>query len=349
MLFTLLAMAWCAAIGHTEVMAAVDPADLAGPPKYVAVAGDPVENLPYERYKTTDAFGREITFYLSKAPAADAVLPLIVCVQGSGSQSVFIEVPTPDGPRIGSGGPEAAMLRLGRERARILVVEKVGVEFLVQPKRPGSGEEGSEEFRLEHTLERWTEAVNAAVVAACKLPGVDGSRVLALGHSEGGQVVCHLAAANGHITHVASLAGGGPTQLFDLFELARSGAFGPPEGTADERVAWVLEGWKGVLAAPEAPDQFWLGHPHRRWSSFLSASPAEALGRSKARVFIAHGTADRASSCAAADVLYAEMLARGRDVTYERLEGADHGFRTADDPGGWMRVHGLVLEWFLGE
>src|SRR5690606_22110701 len=122
------------------------------PPRYAAVAGAPIAQFPYERYTTGDALGRRITFYLSKAPATEELLPLIVCVQGSGSQSVFLEVDTPAGKRIASGGPEAVMLSLARERARILVVEKPGVGFCVQPSHPGGAEEGTEEFRREHTL-----------------------------------------------------------------------------------------------------------------------------------------------------------------------------------------------------
>ncbi|MEK6702933.1 MAG: alpha/beta fold hydrolase, partial [Planctomycetota bacterium] len=229
-----------------------------------------------------------------------------------------------------------------------LVVEKPGVVFLVQPKRPGGAEEGTAEFRREHTLERWVEALNAAVKAAVTLPGIDASRVLALGHSEGGQVVCHLAAANAAVTHVAAMAGGGPTQLFDLIELARSGAMGPPQGTEEERVAWLVEQWKEVLKDSDADGKFFLGHPHRRWTSFLKSSPIEGILKSKARVFIAQGSKDTATLPASTDALYAELLAHGRDVTYERVEGGDHGFMTPGDKGeGWKVTHRKAVEWFL--
>lgn len=308
------------------------------------------EKFPYERCFTTDGLGRRITFYLSKraeGEAGDAKLPLVLCVQGSGSQSVFLEAPTPEGKRIASGGPEAAVLSQFKGKVRVLVVEKPGVEFLVQPKQPGGAEEGSEEFRREHTLERWVEALNAGLRAAMTLPGVDGTRVLALGHSEGGQVVGHLAAVNASVTHVATLAGGGPTQLFDLIELARSGTFGLPQPTADERGAWLIDQWKQVLKDPDSADKFFLGHPHRRWTSFLRTSPIEGLVKSRARVFIAQGTADKAVRPASADVLYAELLARGRDVTYERVEGGDHGFMKDGSREGWTATHRKAVEWYL--
>jgi dienelactone hydrolase len=312
----------------------------------------------YERYTTTDAIGRTITFYLSKPAnipdgAHAAPLPLAVCVQGSGSQSAFLLVDSPKGQRIASGGPDAALLSQFRERLRVLVVEKPGVEFLVQPAQPGAATEASETFRKEHTLERWVEAIRAATDAALAMPGIDPARVLAVGHSEGGQVVCHLAAKEPRITHVASLAGGGPTQLFDLLDLARRGMFGGggggPGATADAAVRMIEEGWKRVLADPDAFDEFFLGHPHRRWSSFLRTSPVAGALASKAKFFLAQGTDDAATSIHAADMLYAELLAQGRDVRYERVERGDHGFMTPADTTrqGWRDIFGKVGEWFL--
>jgi hypothetical protein len=57
---------------------------------------------------------------------------------------------------------------------------------------------------------------------------------------------------------------------------------------------------------------------------------------------------------AAHDMLVAELRARGRDVTAERLEGADHGFQTEDlpkqgPPAGMQALLGRVLHWSLAE
>jgi dienelactone hydrolase len=270
-------------------------------------------------------------------------------VQGSGSQSLFFEVDTPNGTRIVSGGPEAAVMKCARDRVRVLAVEKPGVEFLVQQEQPGGAEEGSAMFCREHTLPRWVEALHAAVEAAADLPGVDARAVLALGHSEGAMVVCHLPARNARVTHVASFAGGGPTQLYDLLHLAREGKLGPPDGDAASRVAWLTAEWKKVLAAPDADDQFFLGHPHRRWTTFATAATIPTLLASKAAVFLAQGTSDTAVAVSAVDVLHAELLARGREVVYERIDGADHGLCVADDRErkGWIDVHRKAVDWFL--
>ena len=40
-----------------------------------------------------------------------------------------------------------------------------------------------------------------------------------------------------------------------------------------------------------------------------------------------------------ADALYAQLIARGKDVTYDRLAGCDHAFCTPEDKNGegWLR------------
>lgn len=311
---------------------------------------EPIEKFAFKRYFTKDKFDRRITLYLSKVTdkSASKSLPLVVCVQGSGSQSVFQKVETGQGKVIASGGPEAVVARDFRDQVRVLVVEKPGVEFLVQPKRPGGAEESTEEFRREFTLERWAEAINAATLAVAKLDEIDSSKILVLGHSEGGQIACEVAAVNPNVTHVAVMAGGGPTQLFDFLQLARSGAMYNPNSTPQERVDTFLADWQKVLDDPMAYDKFILGHPHRRWTTFSQSSPVEAILKSKAKVFIAQGTEDTNSLPASAEVLYAELLARGRNCKYVRVEGGDHGFMTEGDQGkGWRETNGQAIKWFL--
>ncbi len=329
----------CVGVGGGVVGGVVDEPSARGP--------EEIPGFWMERYTTTDRFGRAITFYVSKAKEGAEKLPLVVCIAGSGCQSLFVEVETPQGKRIATGGPESAIRKALGDKVRLLVVEKPGVKFLDKAERPGSAEGSSEEFRREHTLERWSEAVGAAVRAGVTLPGVDGSRVLVLGHSEGGITACKVAADNACVTHVAVMAGGGPTQLYDLIELARQGKMGPP----GEGEQWIMEGWKSVMADPESTTLFFMGHPNRRWSTFCASSPVEEIVKSKAKVFIAQGTADIAVLPATADVLYAELLARGRDVKYEKVEGGDHGFMKASDPdprAGWLEMNRKAVEWFLG-
>ncbi len=305
--------------------------------------------IPYERYFVVDRHGRKLFCYLSKVPkkAVGKTLPIILTIGGSGAQSLFMKV----GDRIG-GGFQNMLLQASKGQCRVLCVEKPGVKFLEQIERPGSAIGSSEEFRREHTLDRWTDANVDALRACLSLPNIDTARVMVLGHSEGADVAAFVAAAMKEVTHVAPLSGGGPTQLFGLCELRARALPGDQPGDADKRRDAFYQEWDKVLADPQSIDAMWMGHPHRRWSTFLSRSPVEALCRSKANVYLAHGTEDQSSPVTDFDLTKAELRARGRNVVAERITGADHGYSPANQPQGGPPVEfdallTRVVTWFL--
>jgi len=313
-----------------------------------SVALDPADlGVSFQRYTTTDTLGRTITFYLSKPPGGvpDAGLPVALWVQGSGCQSLFSK----RGDAVGDG-LQGVLLKEANGRVRVLAVEKPGVTFQDMPARPGTAEGAREEFLREHTLSRWAEANIAALRATWTLPGIDRGRTLVVGHSEGGIVVARVAAEVPGVTHVASLAGGGPTQLFSFAELDGRPRAGDMPGDEARRRQAVYEEWAKIQADPESISRFWRSHPYRRWSTFLTTSLTEELLRCRARIYLAHGTDDASTPITSFDVAHAELVARHRDVTAERVAGGDHGFRTGDmprgSPDGLRAVFGRVLAWF---
>lgn len=284
----------------------------------------------FDHLTCKDKYGRTINYYLSSV-VPDKKLPIAVIVLGSGGQSVWM---LRDG-KVG-GGLQSLLLSRVKDHLRVLVVEKPGVQFGFNPPQPGSAEGCSPEFLEEHTLDRWTNAVDAALQDGLKQPGIDPSRVLATGHSEGGIVVARLAAQNPKVTDVAPLAGGGPGQLVDLEKLI-----------GKDHAANM---WSQVQADPMSTTKFVWGHPHRRWSTFLASSTLEEAKKSKARFFIAQGTKDRSVDPDGAVLLHDELKKLGRDVTLHTVADGDHGFST--DPNdrtgkGFIDVFDRLLSWFL--
>jgi pimeloyl-ACP methyl ester carboxylesterase len=302
--------------------------------------------IPYQRYTVKDSFNRTITFYLSLPTKNENKQPVALFIQGSGCQSLFKK----QADKI-AGGYQNILRQEARGRVRILVVEKPGVKFLDAPARPGSAEGASEEFLKEHTLPRWAEANISALRAVWALPGIDAAQTLVIGHSEGGIIAARVAAELPQVTHVASIAGGGPTKLFDLAEIRDRSRPDDKPGDAERRVRDVYDEWAKIRKDPDSISRFWLGHPYRRWSSFLKHNVTDELLRTKAKIYLAQGTSDASVSVMAHDVLVAELQARGRDVTSERIEGADHGFRTQEmsigSPAGMQALFGRLLEWFI--
>jgi len=310
---------------------------------YAPVVVGAVPGQPYVAYETTDSLGRTIRFYISEAERDAPALPLVVYIQGSGTRSHFVR----EGERVVGQGGHNTVRDVVAGRARLLIVEKPGVDYLANPAR-SDGVGAGPVFRREHTLPRWTEAVHAAIRAALAVPGVDSTRILVAGHSEGGLVAARLAAEHERITHVALLAGGGPTQLYDLVELARRGTFfSRVSDDPAERMEYVYEQWAAIRRQPEAADSIWFGHSYARWASFLADAPVLELARTDAAIYLAQGTRDDAVTVESFDMLRAQLVALGRDVTARRVEGADHNFDTPGSTDGWAVQWSALIDWFL--
>ncbi|MEZ5345749.1 MAG: alpha/beta hydrolase [Pyrinomonadaceae bacterium] len=310
---------------------------------YSQTIGAKIRGQPFERYFTKDKFDRKITFYLSETADKNAVLPLVVFIQGSGCNSLFIKKEE----RIVSTAGFATIYDVFQDKARLLVIEKPGVNFLDDPADCRQ----NTEFNREHTLERWAGAIEAAISASVSLPRIRNDNALIIGHSEGG-----LAAARAardlpeKIGFAALLAGGGNSQLFDLISLARKGYFfGNISEAPEVRVRYVTEEWQKILEDPMSSDKFFFGFAYRRWSSFLKTSPLEELKDFKGKVYIGQGTADKAVDPASADALNADLLASAKDVFYSRVENADHSFNIENDPAvnGWRKQFEQISKWFL--
>ena len=176
-----------------------------------AVEDYPVGDNPFHRYAAEGRDGQRITFYLSTQQAPSHPVPMIVWVQGTGCSSQFVSV----GGRM-SRGLQGVLYSVARGRARVLAVEKPGVEFLDDPPDDGDARTCRPEFRAAYTLDRWATTIADAIQAAQKLPGVDTSKTLVIGISEGGIVAMRVSNVSPQVTHAASLSGGGPVYLFHL-------------------------------------------------------------------------------------------------------------------------------------
>lgn len=316
------------------------------PQLYQLTQASAVEGWPYMRYSTRDRFGRKVSFYVSEAKV-DAAVPLVVYVQGSGCASHFARRGERIVPRNGHYPVQAEFAN----QARCLIVEKPGVAYLDDPQAADE-RAGSPEFRKQHTLDRWAEAVVAAIKAVLSSTiVVDKTRVLVVGHSEGGLVASRVARQlRDEVTHVAILAGEGPTQLYSLISLARKGVFfGHVSTDPEQRAAHVVEQWQKIQREPDSTEKLFLGFAYKRWSSFLTHSPQEELKAVNAKIYLAQGLRDQAIDPTATDVLYSQLLAGGKSVVYDRIVAADHSFfdEANPDTDGWREQFSRIKRWFL--
>ena len=152
-----------------------------------------------------------------------------------------------------------------------------------------------------------------------------------------------LAANDPRITDVVAIGGSGTTQLYDFIVHAYHACFDVPRCLAD-----VETTVRAVAGNPDSSTEFAWGHPFKRWTSFFRVDPGEELLRSKARVYIALGTADKAVPALSQEIVVAKLLAAGRDVTVRRVADADHSLRQpgATNFADLDKEYRAALDWF---
>lgn len=193
--------------------------------------------------------------------------------------------------------------------------------ILVEPR--GLRDDGSLDREVARRSDtKQLRASDQHAVIDAMLGRVPTEHVVLVGASEGGDVAARVAAEDPRVTHVLLLgSGGGLTQADELRSLVRKrpGAFGLADLPELER------GFARVKAEPDALTE-WLGHPYRRWSSYLWSRPLDDLARSRASVLLLQGAADENVPVESARAL-AGALGRSSRFSYVEYAGVDHRFR----------------------
>ncbi|MGH7132631.1 MAG: alpha/beta hydrolase family protein, partial [Phycisphaerales bacterium] len=173
--------------------------------------------------------------------------------------------------------------------------------------------------------------------------------VILVGASEGGDVAAAVAAAEPRITHVILMgSGGGWTQAEEFrWFIANKGSYLGMKSAAD------LQRQLAIIRADPDGDAEWLGHPHRRWATFMFERPVDELLKVNASILMLHGDADENVPVGSARALRGAFAAAGKqNLRYIEYSGVDHRFQRADgtsafplaevDIVGWMRDTGAL-------
>ncbi len=155
-------------------------------------------------------------------------------------------------------------------------------------------------------------------------------RIVALGHSEGSDVVAKLGTLNKKITHFGYWSGGGNTQFIDFVTFIRKdvdkGSL--TEAQAESKIDSLFKDLRNIMENPNATDKFWQGstNSYKRWSGF-SEPPIENLLQIEKPIFAAIGTKDQAVALESAYLIPVEFIRHRKDnLTFKVYAGLDHMF-----------------------
>lgn len=294
--------------------------------------------LKIARLTLRDGAGPPVRYYLS-APAHKA--PLVLYIQGSGCVPPFVGLGTPNRySTIYSWLPQAA-----QGRYAVMAVDKP-----YQSDEPQQGPGGSAigcagEFNQHFSYDIWLATLKQALRHALARPEVDARRVLVIGFSEGAPMAAGLARDLPEITDVVLVGANGPTQSYDF----AANIYRANDSDEDKlrHLRELDETFSAISAEPASTSKFAWGHTYLRWSSFFAQSTANNLAHSKARVYLASGMQDNSVPILSTEVLYAQLRAQGRDVTFRRVPSAGHNLAPQGRPiPEAQKEYDAFMAWF---
>jgi len=155
---------------------------------------------------------------------------------------------------------------------------------------------------------------------------LDADRIAVWGSSAGG----HLVAMLGTRGDVKDLDGDiGPHQGVSSRVACVLDWFGPTDFLQMD--AHAVAGARMVHNAPDSPESILVGGPIRENKDKVAhANPITYVTKDDPPFLIAHGTADPLVACHQSELLDAALRKAGCDVTFIKMIGGGHGFRSAE-------------------
>lgn len=284
-----------------------------------------------------------VRYYLSSGGGLlneKVVRPLVMFLDGSGPSPVF----------WGKGNRLGSSLMFGPEEFpdfHYVVISKPGVEFHETERRIES-----KEYDRTMSLPWRVKAANAVINKLATEKYVDSSLVLVIGHSEGADVAPWVAAGNQHVTHVAGLAPGGVSQMFDfvLFVRKKVEAGELTKGEGDVQIREIKKAYRDIFAEPKNTDKKWEGETYLRWSTFFRPA-MEAWCQIEVPVYLGYCRDDKNTPVECGEAIELEFIRLGKKNLTSKQWPTNHHFQEV--PGGEgaeavdrrLEVLGEVVSW----
>jgi hypothetical protein len=159
-----------------------------------------------------------------------------------------------------------------------------------------------------------------------RLPN-SGSKVIALGISEGGQMVPKLAEECDLVSHLVSVVSTGLNQFYSsIINRRMDAAMGHiSHREAQEAIDSLFAIYQRIYSDPESTEKWYYGHPYKRWGSYCNDIPLDHLVTLDIPILYVKGSADRNSPVLSTDYIMLEFLRLGKtNLTYKVVPGMDH-------------------------
>ncbi len=305
-----------------------------------------------KHYSLNDNLLGNINFYVTKN-GIDKHKPLMILLDGSGNLPLYSLMKNNDGTSHIFGSIPFRYKKLS-EKYHVILISKPGTPFLdslnvntfqefVEQYQP------SKEYSEKLSLGWRVNSASKVIDFLTNELDIDENKIIAIGYSEGGQVVPNLALKNNKITKIVNIVGGGLNQFYDFISAERlkvhKGIISAD--IAQNKIDSLNLKFKEIYKNPNATDKFWLGHTYKRWASFCKDIPLEDMLKLDIPILLVSGGYDESSPITGIDYVELEFLRQGKEnLTYKVYPNCDHWFNDqALETNRLTEMLNYVIEW----
>ena len=274
----------------------------------------------------------DIHFYVTEK-GIDQEKPLLLLYSGtSGLPTMLVVKCGEESLQLGTVPPD--QLHFFSSEFHVAFMAKAGTPFVdtveveeINPMKNLEEYRPSDEYVQKAGMEWEMHASRLVIDDLLKRLRIDEKKIVAMGMSEGGLLVTRLASEDSRITHLVSVISTGLNQFFSSIINKRiDAATGKlTHEEAQREVESLFTVYKDIYENPESTDQWYYGHPYRRWGSFCNFIPVDHLVKLDIPILLINGTADRSSPILQSDYIMLEFIRRGKsNLTYYVVPGMDH-------------------------
>jgi len=184
------------------------------------------------------------------------------------------------------------------------------------------------EFIENFSLDWRVKAASLVIEKAIDLLPIDTSKIIVVGHSQGGQVAPKVAVVNKKVTHVAVLNCGSLSHFYDYILQERLEAFRGNHTFEQSQgnIDWYFESYKDIFSDPNNTSKTWKTETYLKWSSFNKETVLESMLKLDIPIYLVGSGKDLYNSAImSTDYAMIEFLRLGKtNLTYKVYPNANH-------------------------
>jgi pimeloyl-ACP methyl ester carboxylesterase len=266
----------------------------------------------------------------------DKKKPLMIFIHGSGNLPTFQYIKSTQSYNWSA----FSEIQKYKDTYHVILVNKPHVPLFdtVQGENGNYTYPVSEEYQQKYSLEWRAEAASFIINQAIRQLPTDPSKIVVIGHSQGGQVAPKVAVINKKVTHVVLLNSNSLNHLYDFVLQERLAAFKGEQtfNSTQQNIDSLFADYKRIFNDPKNKTKKWYDETYFRWASFSDETPLENMLQLKIPIYVIAGGKDLwGSFIMNTDYVQIEFLRyRKTNLTYQVYPNANHFLQDEIDENG---------------